>query len=94
MPTYGYGNYGNYGDYGTIAPLQSPTPSASVDRNFDAFDHVKDSYKSILRHDGVDVSMENQVNEMVKNQTEHNLAIGIMTTQFRLLRAAISERVA
>ena len=64
----------------------------SVDRNFAAFDHVKDSYKSILRHDGVNVSMENQVNQMVKNQQEHNMAVGILSNQFRLLRAAISER--
>ena len=55
---------------------------------------MKDSNKSILRHDGVDVSMENQVNEMVKNQQQHNLAVSIMSNQFRLLRAAISERVA
>ena len=59
-----------------------------------AFDKVKDSMKSILRHDGDDVSMEVQVNEMMKNQQEHNLAINIMSAQFRLLRAAITERVA
>jgi flagellar basal-body rod protein FlgB len=59
-----------------------------------AFDKVKDSMKSILRHDGDDVSMEQQVNELVKNQQEHNLAINIMSAQFRLLRAAITERVA
>ena len=50
--------------------------------------------KSILRHDGDDVSMEQQVNEIVKNQQQHNLAINIMSAQFRLLRAAITERVA
>ena len=59
-----------------------------------AFGKVKDSMKSILRHDGDDVSMEKQVNEMMKNQQQHNLAIGIMSAQFRLLRAAITERVA
>ena len=59
-----------------------------------AFRKVKDSMKSILRHDGDDVSMEQQVNEMVKNQQQHNLAISIMSAQFRLLRAAITERVA
>lgn len=58
-----------------------------------AFGKVKDSMKSILRHDGDDVSMEKQVNEMMKNQQQHNLAIGIMSAQFRLLRAAITERV-
>jgi flagellar basal-body rod protein FlgB len=59
-----------------------------------AFGKVKDSMKSILRHDGDDVSMEKQVNEMMKNQQQHNMAIGIMSAQFRLLRAAITERVA
>jgi len=88
MQTYGYGNYGNF------APPQFASAVGRVDRNLDAFAEVKNSYKSILRHDGVDVSMENQINQVVKNQTEHNLAIGIMTSQFRLLRAAITERVA
>ncbi len=85
--SYGYGNYGN------TSP-QSAGSVNSVDRNFAAFDHVKDSFKSILRHDGVNVSMENQVNQMVKNQQEHNMAVGILSSQFRLLRAAISERAA
>jgi flagellar basal-body rod protein FlgB len=70
------------------------TPVGSVDSNLDAFQLVRDSYNSILRHDGVNVSMENQVNQMVKNQQEHNLAVGILSNQFRLLRAAISERAA
>jgi flagellar basal-body rod protein FlgB len=63
-------------------------------RELAAFRKVADSTKSILRHDGVDVSMEKQINEIVKNQQQHNLAIGIMSAQFRLLRAAITERVA
>ena len=63
-------------------------------RELAAMRKVEESMKSILRHDQVDVSMEEQVNEIVKNQQEHNLAIGIMSAQFRLLRAAITERVA
>ena len=59
-----------------------------------AFRKVEESTRSILRHDGDDVSMENQINEIVKNQQQHNLAINIMSAQFRLLRAAITERVA
>jgi flagellar basal-body rod protein FlgB len=59
-----------------------------------AFDKVKDSMRSILRHDGDDVGMEQEINEIVKNQQQHNLAINIMSAQFRLLRAAITERVA
>lgn len=94
---YSYGQYNYIGPNGTIQNIDA-SPALpqikNVDRNLAAIDKVKDSYKSILRHDGVDVSMENQVNEMVKNQTEHNLAAGILSNQFRLLRAAISERVA
>jgi flagellar basal-body rod protein FlgB len=63
-------------------------------RELAAFRKVEDSMKSILRHDDSDVSMEKQINEIVKNQQQHNLAIGIMSAQFRLLRAAITERVA
>jgi flagellar basal-body rod protein FlgB len=59
-----------------------------------AFGTVKDSMKSILRHDGDDVSMEQQVNEIMKNQQQHNLAVNIMSAQFRLLKTAITERVA
>jgi flagellar basal-body rod protein FlgB len=63
-------------------------------REMAAFRKVADAKKSILRHDEGDVSMEKQINEIVKNQQQHNLAIGIMSAQFRLLRAAITERVA
>lgn len=78
-----------YGDYDSLSAYTANRP---VGRN-NPLAHVADSMKSILRHDGVDVSMEQQVNEMVKNQGQHNLAIGIMSAQFRLLRAAITERV-
>jgi flagellar basal-body rod protein FlgB len=61
---------------------------------YDAFRRVDESMKSILYHDDSDVSLERQVNEIVKNQQQHNLAIHIMSAQFRLLRAAITERVA
>ena len=71
--------------YGTSRPRQT---------NWPRFSKVEDSMKSILRHDEDDVSMEQQVNEIVKNQQQHNLAINIMAAQFRLLRAAITERVA
>lgn len=76
-------------------PFASPAENAERQRTREiaAFDKVKDSMKSILRHDQVDVSMEEQINEIVKNQQQHNLAIGIMSAQFRLLRAAITERV-
>ena len=49
--------------------------------------------KTILYHDQSNVGIEYQVTEMVKNQSQHNLALSIMASQFRLLQTAISERV-
>jgi flagellar basal-body rod protein FlgB len=73
---------------------QSTYATSRPGKQLDAFRKVEESLKGILRHDEVDVSLEEQVNEMVKNQQEHNLAVNIMAAQFRLLRAAVTERVA
>ena len=54
---------------------------------------VRETLKEVLYHDGTDVSLENQANEIAKNQLLQNLAITIMTSQFRVLQTAISERV-
>jgi len=80
-PTYGYGS-------------NNSTKSAGAAQNLDPFQGVKESMKSILYHDDSDVSIEQQVTEIMKNQSQHNLAITLMASQFRLLRAAVSERVA
>jgi flagellar basal-body rod protein FlgB len=53
---------------------------------------VADSVQSILYHDESNVGAEYQVNEMVKNRLQHNLAVAIMSQQFRLLQAAVSEK--
>ncbi len=58
----------------------------------DGMNEVRESVKSILYHDDSNVSIEQQVAEISKNQAQHNLAISLMTSQFRLLRAAINER--
>lgn len=85
-PRDGVGSYGNYG------PLSNADMRVREGR-FQALHHVADSLKGILRHDENNVGLERQVNEMVKNQVEHNLAVSVMTAQFRLLRAAVTERV-
>lgn len=54
---------------------------------------VRESTKSILRHDDVDVGLEQQVLQISKNQFLHNMAVTIMTNQFQLLQTMISERV-
>jgi len=58
----------------------------------DGMNEVRESAKSILYHDDSNVSIEQQVAEISKNQAQHNLAVSLMTAQFRLLRAAITER--
>ncbi len=52
-----------------------------------------ESSKSILMHDQSNVGAEYQASEMVKNHLQHNAAISIMVSQFRLLAAAISGNV-
>lgn len=59
----------------------------------EALEGVRESMKSIVYHDGRDVSLESQVTEISKNQGLHNLALTLMSAQFRLMRSAISETV-
>ena len=60
----------------------------------DPLEDVAESMNSLLYHDNSNVSIEKQVTEIAKNQGQHNLALSLMTAQFRLLRAAITERAA
>ena len=70
--------------------LTSPLLAAG---ELDPLGDVRSSMNSILRHDDVNVGMEQQVLEISKNNMLHNLAITIMTNQFQLLQTMISERV-
>lgn len=58
----------------------------------DPFDRVKENLNNILHHDDSNVGIEQQVAEITKNHMEHNLALTILNSQFRLLQTAISER--
>ncbi len=64
-------------------------PTGSGTENWE---RVREASKDILFHDNHDVSLETQVTEISKNQAQHNLALTIMNAQFRLLRAAVTER--
>lgn len=79
----GYGNYDQPPVF--LDDRQEP--------RWDPFRDVANSVKGMLRHDENNIGMEQQINQIVKNQMEHNLAVSILSAQFRLLRAAISERV-
>lgn len=58
----------------------------------DPYEEMRDSMKGMLRHDENDISIEHQVAEIAKNHAQHNMALTIMNSQFRLLRTVISER--
>ena len=65
----------------------SATPLSTASDN--DISHVTEN---ILYHDQSNVGEEYQVNEMVKNRMQFNLAVSILSQQFRLLGAAISEK--
>jgi flagellar basal-body rod protein FlgB len=67
--------------------------AAEKSHELDSFAEVRDSTRHLLYHDQSDVSLESQVTELAKNQGMHNMAISLLTQQFRLLEAAVSERV-
>jgi flagellar basal-body rod protein FlgB len=56
-----------------------------------AIDKARDVGTQILYHDGGDVSLEQQVTEIAKNQSMHNTAIALMRSQFQTLQVAIRE---
>ncbi len=56
-----------------------------------ALEQVRDVSKQILYHDGSDVSLEQQVTQIAKNQNMHNTAIALMRSQFQTLQVAIRE---
>jgi flagellar basal-body rod protein FlgB len=58
----------------------------------DPFTSMHEPMKSLLYHDDSDNDLERQVAELTKNQMQYNLAVTLMTNQFRLLQAAISEQ--
>jgi flagellar basal-body rod protein FlgB len=76
------------------APPAFESPGHVAEDNGDGYlAQVAEQSKTILFHDGSNVSLEQQVTEMAKNQVQHNLALALMNHQFRQLEAAISERV-
>lgn len=72
-------------------PSAGYSASAASSRQ-DAVSDVSDRVKGIVLHDESNVGIEQQIAEISKNQTRHNLALAILNSQFRLLEAAVSER--
>ncbi len=74
-------------------PQAGVSPGMRADRPDVRLAEVAENSKSIVYHDESNIALETQVTEMVKNQLQHNLALSILASQFRLLQTAISERV-
>lgn len=58
----------------------------------DPMAEVSRDLEDVLFHDDSTGGLEEQIAQIAKNQMQHNLAMSIMASQFRLLQAAISER--
>ncbi|EMI28050.1 MULTISPECIES: flagellar basal body rod protein FlgB [Rhodopirellula] len=74
--------------------LSALTPShtaESITRD-DQFSGPRAAMEQVVFHDNSDVSLEQQVTEIAKNQHLHDLAVTTLRSQFELLRAAITER--
>ena len=74
------------------AALAASDGSIGASDDEDPLTSMHEPMKSLLHHDGSDNDLERQVAELTKNQMQYNLAVTLMTNQFRLLQAAISEQ--
>ena len=72
---------------------EHPSPGLAESEPGDPLRNVRGSLQSITFLDDSNVGIEQQVTEIAKNQYLHNIAVAIMSSQFRLLQTAISERV-
>ncbi len=75
----------------SLATTYVPGKGQQLVTRQEAIDKVRDVSKQVLYHDGSDVSLEQQVTEISKNQSMHNTAIALMRSQFQTLQVAIRE---
>jgi flagellar basal-body rod protein FlgB len=80
-------------DASSVESAEENSPGVLRSTSNDELRKVRDSMKSILYHDESNVGIEHQVLELSKNQYMHNVAVTIMSSQFRMLQTAVSERV-
>lgn len=79
-----------------LSTPQSPGSSAMFHgqpSEVPTMERVRDVSQQVLLHDGSDVSLEEQVTQISKNEALHNISIALMRSQFRSLEAAIRETV-
>src|SRR5580698_9501819 len=79
-------------DAGRHDPQGGGLVSGRINYGDRKFSSVRESLKAILRHDDCNVSVEQQVTQLAKNQMQHNMAMSVLNNQFQLLESAISEK--
>ena len=81
-------------DRGSLSTSQADmlSPGASTLTSTTPVSEVTESLQDLLYHDDSTGSMEKQIAAISKNQMQHNLAVTILSSQFRLLQAAVTER--
>ena len=77
-----HSNQSSSGGY-SIGNMQQP----------EAMERVRDVSKQVIFHDGSDVSLEEQVTEISKNQSMHDMSIALMRSQLQTMQVAIRESV-
>lgn len=73
--------------------VRSLSENSSLQDRDSAMRRVEEATRDILYHDKSDLSLEKQVLQLAKNEGMHNLAIAILTSQYKTLNVAITERV-
>ncbi len=73
-----------------VSSLGDPSRASAL--RGDPLRDVGKNMKSILRHDDGNVGLDQQVTAVTKNQMQHDMAIALLNSQFRLLQSAITER--
>ncbi|MEZ6135920.1 MAG: flagellar basal body rod protein FlgB [Pirellulaceae bacterium] len=70
----------------------SPSPISGMAAP-SAMERVRDVSRQVILHDGSDVSLEEQVTEISKNQSMHDMSIALMRSQLQTMQVAIRESV-
>jgi flagellar basal-body rod protein FlgB len=76
-----------------VSSTSGDRPSVEGTSKEQAEKKIHDAFENILYHDGSNVSLEQQVTQISKNQSTHSTAITILRHQLRQLQMAIGETV-
>jgi flagellar basal-body rod protein FlgB len=79
--------------YAASVSVESAPAGGTLSMPSDPISDATAGLDDLLYHDQSTGSLEKQVAAIAKNQMQHNVAVSVLSSQFRLLQTAISERV-